>query len=446
MLTPEIGRTTIAHYRLERLLARGGMSVVYLAYDVHTNKQVAIKLVHKNEHNYYERFQREAHTLASLKHDHILPALDYGEYDSWFYMVMPYIEYGSLRDRLARGIFTTQETEKILIQLVAAIQYAHKQGIIHRDIKPSNILLRDGTHVYLADFGLVRHVEEMGDITQTGCLLGTPEYMAPELIERPATQISDIYALGIVLYYMLTGTVPFKGSTPIGTCWKHQHERPVAPSTRNSTLSHATDQVILHALAKQPEQRIQSANDLLQAYQASIRYEQKAIVNVVEKSHVITIPSVITRRRPSVVFRVNKKFLHHAICNTVKMRVGALLIVAALLLFIIPTFLGFSLSHGNGRSQVSMALNANAPFVHSRTLTTTPTTHPTPTGSKTQTATPTIHSTSIGSKTSTQHSTPTTSKPLATTPSSNTNGNKNTGTHGSKGSDKSKKHQHKHQH
>ena len=128
-------------------------------------------------------------------------------------MTMPYIEQGSLRDRLAQGILPLQEAETILTQLVDAVQYAHDHRILHRDIKPSNILLRDGKHVYLADFGLVKHMEETSDLTQTNCLLGTPEYMAPELTERPATANSDIYAIGVVLYYMLTGRVPFKSTT-----------------------------------------------------------------------------------------------------------------------------------------------------------------------------------------------------------------------------------------
>jgi len=259
MSSIEIEPGTIAHYQLEYLLARGGMSVVYLARDIHTDQQVAIKLVHASEHDYYERFQREANTLASLKNEHILPIFDYGAYESWFYMTMPYIEYGSLRDRLAKGTLPLQEAETLFTQLVDAVQYAHEQGILHRDIKPSNILLRDGKHVYLADFGLVKHVEELSDLTQTNCLLGTPEYMAPELAECPATVSSDIYALGVVFYYMLTGHVPFKSNTPLGVYWKHLHEQPVAPSTYNQALSLSTDQVILHALAKEPEQRFQSA-------------------------------------------------------------------------------------------------------------------------------------------------------------------------------------------
>jgi len=409
----EIELGTIAHYQLESLLAHGGMSVVYLARDIQTDQQVAIKLVHASEHDYYERFQREAKTLASLENEHILPIFDYGEYDSWFYMTMPYIEHGSLRDRLEKGALPLQEAEMIFSQLVDAVQYAHNRGILHRDIKPSNILLRDGKHVYLADFGLVKHIEEMSDLTQTNSLLGTPEYMAPELSERPATASSDIYALGVVLYFMLAGRVPFKSNTPLGVYWKHLHEYPVAPSTYNQALSPATDQVVLRALAKEPEQRFQSAKALLAAYQASIQNEHKATVNIVKASSVIpaTVPL-----RPFVGSYKNKTFFQQA----TNMRLGALLLLAIALLFIVPALLHFSLSYGDGRTQVPILHTGNLSF-HNRTLSATPTVQPTTTTSKT----PTIHPTPTASKTSIPQ-TINVSSPL---PASNTGGSSSQGNH-----------------
>src|SRR5881275_1656813 len=143
---------------------------------------------------------------------------------------MPYIERGTLRERLAKGPLNQQEAGNILAQVASAVQFAHDHGILHRDIKPSNILLKDKQHAYLADFGLAKGVEEVSDLTLTGCLIGTPEYMAPELADGPAITSSDIYALGIVLYQMLTGSLPFKGSTPIVIYCKHIQERPLPPS------------------------------------------------------------------------------------------------------------------------------------------------------------------------------------------------------------------------
>ncbi len=426
----ELEPDTIAHYRLQHILARGGMSLVYLAHDMETHQQVAIKLVHKSEHDYYERFQREAHTLASLKHEHILPVLDYGEYASWFYMTMPYIEQGSLRDRLAQGIIPLQEAETILTQLVDAVQYAHNHRILHRDIKPSNILLRDGKHVYLADFGLVKHMEETSDLTQTNCLLGTPEYMAPELTERPATASSDIYAIGVVLYYMLTGRVPFKSTTPLGIYWKHVHEQPVAPSLYNPALSLATDLVLLRALAKEPEQRFQSAQALLEAYQTSRKDERKVTMSIVKANPIR--PSTIIRRSLTTSHK-NRLFLHRAM----NLRVGALLILAASLLFLVPTLLHFSLSYGYNRSQASI-LHISSLTFRSHTATTTPTMRPTHTVIRSSA----IYTTPNVSNTPTQKSTNISS----TLPSSHASVSKSQSNNGGNASNKQKKHKYKHKH
>ena len=423
----EINPGTIAHYQLESLLARGGMSVVYLAHDIHSGQQVAIKLVHASEHDYYERFQREAQTLASMENDHILPIYDYGEYDSWFYMAMPYIAYGSLRDRLAKGALPQQEAEAILAQLVDAVQYAHERGIVHRDIKPSNILLRDGKHVYLADFGLVKHMEEMSDLTQTNCMIGTPEYMAPELTEHPATASSDIYALGVVAYFMLTGHVPFKSSTPLGVYWKHLHEQPVAPSTYNQSLSLATDAVMLHALAKEPEHRFQNAKTFLEAFQTSLKDEHKPSVSIIKVNAVV--PATVTRK-PFVSSHKNKTFLQRAM----NIRVGALLLVAVALLFIGPALLHFSLSYGNASTQAALLRVSSLSF-HNRVSTITPTLQSTSTKGNT----PTIGSTPIVNKTPPpQHSNVSAPLPVSST------GDSGQGNNG--GSDKHKKHKHKHGH
>ncbi len=428
-LSIKIEPDTIAHYKLEHLLARGGMSLVYLARDIQTNQQVAIKLVHASEYDYYERFQREAKTLASLENEHILPIFSYGEYESWFYMAMPYIEDGSLRDRMAKGKLPLEETEAILTQLVDAVQYAHERGIVHRDIKPSNILLRDGKHVYLADFGLVKNADEISDLTQTGCLLGTPEYMAPELAERPATASSDIYALGVVFYYMLTGHLPFKSSTPLGMYWRHLHEQPVAPSTYNPALSLATDQVLLHALAKEPEQRFQSAKALLKAYQLSKKPEQVSISIV----QVRTLPATVTRR-PVVSPHNIRGFLHSAM-NT---RVGALLVLAAALLFLVPALLHLSLSYGYDRPQAAI-LEANNLSFRSHPLTTTPVIQPTPTKTKTSTNHPTPPSVPTSIR-----------KPIinvsSRSSSNNKNGSTGQGYHSGGGNGKHDKHKHKHGH
>ncbi|WP_161982544.1 serine/threonine protein kinase [Dictyobacter alpinus] len=260
--------TVIAHYAITWHIAKGGMSNIYLARDIYTDQEVALKLVHTSHGEYCQRFQREAQVIASLQHEHILPALDYGEVGSWCYMVTPYVPNGTLRARTHDGPLSLDEAGKYLTQIASALHYAHQRGIVHRDVKSSNILMLNEDFVYLADFGLAKNMSSVAEsLTESGFLVGTPEYMAPELAEEAATHLSDIYSLGIVLYQMLTGDVPFKGSTPVGTFMQHLSRQPARPSQVNPRLPTEVDNVVLRALAKEPAQRYQSALELAQAYQ-----------------------------------------------------------------------------------------------------------------------------------------------------------------------------------
>ncbi|MDQ6660044.1 MAG: serine/threonine protein kinase, partial [Chloroflexota bacterium] len=156
---PGLTGTTLGHYRLLERIGQGGMSEVYLAYDEQRKRKVALKVVSGSHTDYIERFRREAEAIASLNHDHILPAFDYGEQEPWHYLVMPYIEYGTLRDLLLSGSLSLQHADDLFQQIASALQCAHDQGIIHRDIKPSNILLESENYTYLADFGLAKSLE-----------------------------------------------------------------------------------------------------------------------------------------------------------------------------------------------------------------------------------------------------------------------------------------------
>src|SRR3989440_1837244 len=150
---PGLTGTRLDRYMIEERLGRGGMSEVYLAYDERMHRNVAIKVVSSSQADYIERFQREAEAIGKLDHAHILPAYAYSEQEPWHYMVMPYVEHGTLRDRLLEGPLSLAEAGIILEQVASALQFAHDQGIIHRDIKPSNILLRDDHYAYLSEFG-----------------------------------------------------------------------------------------------------------------------------------------------------------------------------------------------------------------------------------------------------------------------------------------------------
>ncbi|WP_376795270.1 serine/threonine-protein kinase [Thermogemmatispora sp.] len=276
-------------YQLLSLLGRGGMSEVYLAWDQEHACEVALKLVDAHQAEYRARFQREVAALSRLHHPHILSVIDYGCSESYCYIVMPYIREGSLRDYLAaRGQLSVEEAGLILAQVASALQYLHERGLLHRDIKPGNILLaRTGgaagsegeeptpaLHTYLADFGLVGPTDEAGHLnerlTASGCLIGTPDYLAPELAEQAPAVTSDVYALGVVLYEMLTGAVPFKGPTPLATLWQHLHAPPPSLERLNPAIPPSVAAVVLRALEKDPARRFPSAQALARAYEQAL--------------------------------------------------------------------------------------------------------------------------------------------------------------------------------
>jgi serine/threonine protein kinase len=356
----ELDVNTLKHYTIQGRLARGGMSIIYLAHD-EQKYTVAIKVVGSGNDEYAARFQHEVAALQALEHEHILPVIDHGEHGSWLYCVMPYIEGGTLRERLAKGPLSQQEAGEILAQIASAVQFAHDHGILHRDIKPSNILLKDKRHVYLADFGLAKGVEEVSELTLTGCLIGTPEYMAPELAERPATTSSDIYALGVVLYQMLTGSLPFKASTPMAVYYKHIQERPLAPSRLNPAISPQVEQVVLWALAKNPQDRFKSAQEMAEAYAqaldatVSTKHTKMMLLEAANPTPIDLKLAAPTLRIIPVEQTIKPRRHFHAVLIAV---------AAVFFLVMVPMALGFTL-HPNGMSmsiQASVVRGASAEF------------------------------------------------------------------------------------
>jgi len=263
---------TLGRYQLKRRVGRGGMAEVYLAYDTQLHREIAVKIVHRGQTDDLARFRREAEMLAPLTHEHILPVYDFGQQGPWYYLVMPYISHGTLADRLhTSGPLAPGEAGVFLDQIASALQYAHDRGILHRDIKPSNILLREDAYAYLADFGIARLLERESGLTEIGSFLGTPEYMAPELFENQANQSSDIYALGIVLYEMLTGKPPFTGPHPWAIVQQQHNAPPTPPSQLNPDVSPEIEQVVLRALEKEPRRRFQSARAYADAYRHALQ-------------------------------------------------------------------------------------------------------------------------------------------------------------------------------
>jgi len=258
-------------YRIEHELGRGGMAAVYLARDIKHDRDVAIKVLHPDLGAALgsERFLSEIRTTARLQHPHILPLLASGEVGGLLYYVMPLVTGKTLRARLERERqLPIDDTLSISREVADALAYAHGLGVIHRDIKPENILLQNG-HAVVADFGIALAVQSAGGarMTQTGLSLGTPQYMSPEqaMGERTIDARSDIYALGAVVYEMLTGDPPFAGSSVQAIVAKVLTEKPSPPSTVRDTVSPNVEYAVLKALAKLPADRFATATEFAAA-------------------------------------------------------------------------------------------------------------------------------------------------------------------------------------
>ncbi len=263
--------TRFGSYVIRRLLQQGGMSSVYLAYDEYTCTTVVLKIMDVQSDSVEEseqlaQFRRERRIMRSLRHEHILPLLAAGRQGSYAFLVMPYMSGGTLKDRLEQGPLAPEEAHAVFTQLADALQYMHCYGILHRDIKPANILLDDNGLVYLADFGIASYIDESA-IERNGRVMGTPIYMAPELCYGHASVSSDVYALGILLYQMLTGQAPFEGTDSWGVCVRQIEEQPMPPSNLNPAISQAVEQVILCALEKEVALRFATIAAFTDAYE-----------------------------------------------------------------------------------------------------------------------------------------------------------------------------------
>jgi serine/threonine-protein kinase len=250
-------------YRIEGRLGAGGMAEVFRGFDTVLNRHVAIKILapqYARDVSFVDRFRREAQAAARLNHPNVVAVYDSGSDDGTHFIVMEFVEGRTLADFLAKGgkLAPAKATE-IAERIADALQAAHAQGVIHRDVKSANVMVtREGT-VKVMDFGIARMAE--GDnVTQTAAVLGTASYLSPEQAQgRPVDARSDIYSLGVVLYEMLTGGVPFVGDTAVAVAYKHVQETPPLPSTKNPEVPPALDAVVMRAMAKNPANRYQTA-------------------------------------------------------------------------------------------------------------------------------------------------------------------------------------------
>jgi beta-lactam-binding protein with PASTA domain len=255
-------------YRVIERLGSGGMADVYCAEDQQLGRRVAVKLLHHRlaeDQQFVERFRREASSAAGLQHPSIVAIFDRGEWDGTYYIAMELIRGRTLKDVIReRGPAPPAAAVDVVLQILRAARYAHQRGIVHRDIKPHNVMIDEDGRVKVTDFGIAR--AGASDMTETGSVMGTAQYLSPEQAQgRPVDARSDLYSIGIVLYELLTGVVPFDAESPVTVALKQVSETPVPPRERNPQVPLWLDAVVLRALEKEPANRFASADEFIEA-------------------------------------------------------------------------------------------------------------------------------------------------------------------------------------
>src|SRR5690242_4036536 len=252
-------------YRIMRKLGTGGMANVYLAEDQELGRRVAIKILndrHAGDEQFIERFRREAKNAAGLSHPNIVSIYDRGEAEGSYYIAMEYLDGRSLKELIvSRGPAPVGVAVEYARQILSALRFAHRHGIVHRDIKPHNVLVDTDGRVKVTDFGIAR--AGASQMTEAGSIVGTAQYLSPEQARGGnVDQRSDLYSLGVVLYELLTGNVPFNGDTPVEIAMKHLSAIPEPPSAKRPEIPRDLDLIVMRALAKDPDDRYQNAEEM----------------------------------------------------------------------------------------------------------------------------------------------------------------------------------------
>jgi len=265
----------VGPYRIIKQLGQGGMASVFKAYHPALDRFVAIKVLHpafKEDPNFLSRFQREARVVARLEHPHIVPIYDFAEHEGQPYLVMKYIEGVTLKARLAEKPLSKNEAIEIIDAIGSALSYAHEQGVLHRDIKPSNILLSPDGGIYLADFGLARIAEAGASTLSKDVMLGTPQYISPEQAKGLGNldEGTDVYSLGVVLYEIVVGRVPFSADTPFSIIHDHIYTELPPPSQVNPHVPPRVEAVLMKALEKERAGRYADVASLVAAFRTAV--------------------------------------------------------------------------------------------------------------------------------------------------------------------------------
>lgn len=266
--------TRLGPYEIVEVVGRGGMGVVYKAHDPALNRLVALKVLPSeflSDASFAERFRREAKIWGSLDHPAIVPVFFAGIEGASPFLAMKFVAGGSVSDGLKKGPLAPNRAVAILLEIGAALDYAHARGIVHRDVKPANVLLGEDDRVYLSDFGIARAISGSGAPTMQTWIVGTPGYMAPEQARsQPPHPRADIYSLGCMAYELYTGSPPFRGDTPVEVMMRHLTEQPTPPRALAPALAPNVEGAILKAMAKDPDQRWPTASLFVQALLGAI--------------------------------------------------------------------------------------------------------------------------------------------------------------------------------
>lgn len=270
-LDPFLGKVLESRYRVDELIARGGMATVYRGTDLRLGRTVALKVlggVLVNDPDFVERFTQEARATAALTHPNVVAVHDQGISSGFPFLVMEFVQGRTIREIMAQsGPFTSAHALEIISSVLAGLTSAHEAGFVHRDIKPENVLITDNGHIKVTDFGLARVISDTPVSDSTGAiLLGTMAYLSPEQVQQLAVdQRSDVYSCGILLYEMVTGLVPFTGTSPLDVAYQHVNSNVAPPSTVQPDVPPAVDHLVLAATRKTVSERIQSANEFRDA-------------------------------------------------------------------------------------------------------------------------------------------------------------------------------------
>jgi serine/threonine-protein kinase len=284
-------------YRVISRLGSGGMADVYLAQDQLLGRQVAVKVLHHHfaeDHEFVERFRREASSAAALSHPNIVGIFDRGEWNGTYYIAMEYVAGRSLKAIVReRGPLDPATAIDIVVQILRAARFAHRRGVIHRDLKPHNVILDEEGRARVTDFGIAR--AGASDMTLTGSIMGTAQYLSPEQAQgHMVSETSDLYSIGVILYELLTGVVPFEGETAVAIAFKQVSADPRPPSERNPALAPSLDAVVLRALAKDPTARYADAQELIVA----LEHEREAL-GAYTAAHAVVVPDGHVRHAPA---------------------------------------------------------------------------------------------------------------------------------------------------